>query len=91
MTPILTIEIFDYWGIDLMGPFPLSIHNEYILLAVVYVSKWVEAIPTRKSDHRTVISFRKENILSRSRTPKAIISDQERYIFNHPFATLMKI
>jgi len=37
------VEIFDVWGIDFMGPFPSSFGNEYILLAVDYVSKWVEA------------------------------------------------
>ena len=35
---------FDVWGIDFMGPFPRSYNNEYILVAVDYVSKWVEAI-----------------------------------------------
>ena len=46
MHPILEVELFDLWGIDFMGPFPASYNNLYILLAVDYVSKWVEAIPT---------------------------------------------
>ena len=41
---ILKIEVFDCWGIDFMGPFLPSYKNEYILVAVDYVSKWVEAI-----------------------------------------------
>ncbi|CAM8972530.1 unnamed protein product [Rhodiola kirilowii] len=41
---ILPVEIFDVWGIDYMGPFPSSYGNQYILVAVDYVSKWVEAI-----------------------------------------------
>nr|GFC32726.1 reverse transcriptase domain-containing protein [Tanacetum cinerariifolium] len=36
-------EIFDVWGIDFMGPFPSSKGNKYILVAVNYLSKWVEA------------------------------------------------
>ena len=40
------MEIFDVWRIDFMGPFPPSWDNTYILLAVDYVSKWVEAIAT---------------------------------------------
>nr|GEY26314.1 reverse transcriptase domain-containing protein [Tanacetum cinerariifolium] len=36
-------EIFDVWGIDFMGPFPSSKGNKYILVAVDYLSKWVEA------------------------------------------------
>ena len=40
-----------------MGPFPPSFNNLYILLVVDYVSKWVEAIPTRTNDARVVDSF----------------------------------
>ncbi|RVW23771.1 hypothetical protein CK203_097604 [Vitis vinifera] len=38
-------DLFDVWGIDFMGPFPMSFGNSYILVRVDYVSKWVEAIP----------------------------------------------
>ncbi|CAM8923030.1 unnamed protein product [Rhodiola kirilowii] len=41
---ILPVEIFDVWGIDYMGPFPSSFGNRFILVAVDYVSKWVEAV-----------------------------------------------
>jgi hypothetical protein len=41
----LHVEIFDVWGIDFMGPFPTSEQCEYILVAVDYMSKWVEALP----------------------------------------------
>ena len=55
MRPILEVEIFDLWGIDFMGPFPPSDGKKYILVAVDYVSKWVEAIPTRTNWWRTTI------------------------------------
>ena len=54
---IFEVEIFYLWGIDFMGPFPPSEGKEYILVAVDYVSKWVEAIPTRTNDHRVVNKF----------------------------------
>ena len=54
---ILEVEIFDLWGIDFMGPFSPSDGKEYILVEVDYVSKWVEAIPTRANDHREVLRF----------------------------------
>ncbi|GKA61158.1 reverse transcriptase domain-containing protein [Tanacetum coccineum] len=45
---IQVCEIFDVWGIDFMGSFPSSRGNKYILVAVNYLSKWVEAkaLPT---------------------------------------------
>ena len=42
-----------------MGPFPRSYNNEYILVAVDYVSKWVEAIATPTNDARVVVKFMK--------------------------------
>nr|GEV20756.1 DNA-directed DNA polymerase [Tanacetum cinerariifolium] len=40
---IQVCKIFDVWGIDFKGPFPSSRGNKYILVAVDYLSKWVEA------------------------------------------------
>ena len=62
LTPILIIENFDCWGLDFMGPFPPSFGHLYILLAIYYVSKWVEAFPTRTNDHKIVLKFLKEYI-----------------------------
>ena len=47
---ILEVEIFDVWGIDFMGPFPYSFGNKFILVAVDYVSKWIEAIASPTND-----------------------------------------
>nr|XP_009781814.1 PREDICTED: uncharacterized protein LOC104230648 [Nicotiana sylvestris] len=48
MNPIQEVEVFDVWGIDFMGPFASSYGNKYILVAMDYMSKWVEAatLPT---------------------------------------------
>jgi hypothetical protein len=89
LNPILVIEIFDCWGIDFMGPFPPSFGYLYILVAVDYASKWVEAVACKNNDHRTVVKFLKEHILSRFGTPRAIISDQGTYFCNKPFKALM--
>ncbi|MBT0984552.1 hypothetical protein KJ032_26285, partial [Salmonella enterica subsp. enterica serovar Typhimurium] len=59
---ILNVEIFDVWGIDFMGPFPSSHGFLYILLAVDYVSKWVEAKATKTNDSKVVSDFIKSNI-----------------------------
>jgi hypothetical protein len=70
LNPILIIEIFDCWGINFMGPFPYSFGNLYILVALDYVSKWIEAVPCKKkNDHKAVLKFLKKNILSRFGMP----------------------
>ena len=52
-----------------MGPFPTSHGNKYILVAVDYVSKWVEAVALPTNDSRAIIKFVKKNIFSRFGTP----------------------
>nr|GEZ87005.1 reverse transcriptase domain-containing protein [Tanacetum cinerariifolium] len=52
-------EIFDVWGIDFMGPFPSSKGKKYILVAVDYLSKWVEAKALPMNDARVVVEFLK--------------------------------
>ena len=89
-TPILIIEIFYYWGIDFMGHFPSFCGYLYILLAIDYVSKWVEAIPTRTNDHKVVLKFLKEHIFSLFEMPRAIISDSGLNFCNRPFENLVK-
>nr|GFA27834.1 putative reverse transcriptase domain-containing protein [Tanacetum cinerariifolium] len=52
-------EIFDVWGIDFIGPFPSSKGNKYILVAVDYLSKWVEVKALPINDARVVVKFLK--------------------------------
>nr|GEZ71544.1 DNA-directed DNA polymerase [Tanacetum cinerariifolium] len=72
---IQTYEIFDVWGIDFMGPFPSSRGNKYILVAVDYLSKWVEAKAFPTNDARVVCKFLK-SLFARFGSPRAIISDR---------------
>jgi len=39
LKPIIVVEVFDVWDIDFMGPFQSFFWDEYILLAVDYVSE----------------------------------------------------
>ncbi|RVW67665.1 Transposon Ty3-I Gag-Pol polyprotein [Vitis vinifera] len=89
LNPILIVDVFDVWGIDFMGPFPMSFGHSYILVGVDYVSKWVEAIPCRSNDHKVVLKFLKDNIFARFGVPKAIISDGGTHFCNKPFETLL--
>ncbi|KAL4334846.1 hypothetical protein GQ457_07G006090 [Hibiscus cannabinus] len=87
---ILEVELFDVWEIDFMGPFPSSFGNLYILLAVDYVSKWVEAIATTHNDAKTVQRFIKKNIFIRFGTPRVIISDEGRHFDNRSIAAALR-
>ena len=85
----MVVQIFDVWGIDFMGPFPPSFGNLYILVAVDYVSKWVEAVACSRNDANTVVTFLQRNILSRFGTPRTIISDGGSHFANIIFTKLM--
>ena len=86
---ILVVQLFDVWGIDFIGPFPASFGNIYILLAVDYVSKWVEVTACPKNDTNTVVGFLQRNILSRFGTPRTIISDGGSHFADKVFDKLM--
>jgi len=83
---ILEVEVFDCWGIDFFGPFPSSYSNEYILVAVDYVSKWVEVVASPNADSKTVVKFLKKNIFTRFGTPRVLISDGGAHFCNTQLA-----
>ena len=86
---ILVVQLFDVWGMDFMGPFPVSFGNIYILLAMDYVSKWVKAASCPKNDENTVVGFLQRNILSIFGTPRTIISDGGSHFANKVFDKLI--
>ncbi|GJV21305.1 reverse transcriptase domain-containing protein [Tanacetum coccineum] len=85
---IQVCEIFDVWGIDFMGTFPSSRGNKYILVAVNYLSKWVEAKSLPTNDARVVVKFLK-SLFSRFGAPRAIISDRGTHFCNDKFDKVM--
>ena len=90
LNPILKIELFEVGGINFMGPYPSSFRNQYILIVVDYVSKWVEVIVCKTNDNKVIVKFLKENFFSRFRTPRAIISDNHSHFCNITFETLIR-
>ncbi|MDV3200575.1 MAG: transposase family protein, partial [Pigeon pea little leaf phytoplasma] len=72
-----------------MGPFPSSYSNEYILVAVDYVSKWVEAIAAPTNDSKVVIKFLKKNIFCRFGVSRTLISDGCTHFCNKHLENLL--
>ena len=87
---MLEVEIFDVWGIDFMGTLVSSYENVYILLAVDYVSKWIEAAAVQKSDAKIVLRFLNKHIFTRFGVPRMIISDEGSHFCNKHFTRLME-
>ena len=87
---ILEVEVFDCWGVDFMGPFPPSFKNEYILVAVDYVSKWVEAIASPTNEARVVTKMFSSNIFPRFGVPRVVISDGGTHFINKAFQGMLK-
>nr|GEV57677.1 reverse transcriptase domain-containing protein [Tanacetum cinerariifolium] len=75
-------------GIDFMGPFLSSKGNKYILVAVDYLSKWVEEKALPNNDARVVVKFLK-SLFSQFGTPQAIISDRGTHLCNDQFISVM--
>ena len=89
LNPILVIELFDVWGINFMVRFVISNGMKYILVAVDYVSKWVEPMELTNIEGKSVTAFLKKNIFSRFGIPRAIISDGGSHFCNKMFKVLL--
>ena len=87
--PIQVMELFDVWVIDFIGPFVSSHGMKYILVAVDYVSKFVEDIAFDNNEGKSVTVFLKKNIFSRFGTPRAI-SDRWFHFCNKLFEGLLE-
>nr|GEX73545.1 reverse transcriptase domain-containing protein [Tanacetum cinerariifolium] len=69
-------------------PFPSPRGNRYILVAVDYLSKLVEAKALPTNDALIVVKFLK-SLFARFGTPRAIISDRGTHFCNDKFAKVM--
>ncbi|MCO5552610.1 hypothetical protein L7F22_006124 [Adiantum nelumboides] len=67
---------FEKWGIDAMGPLPRTANGKlYILVAINYMTRWVEAQSVAKVNEKTVSKFVYTHICCRFGTPLEIVSD----------------
>jgi len=74
----ISVEIpFQQWGLDFIGKIhpPSSAQHKWILIATDYLTKWIEAIPSRKAKNIVIITFLETNILSRFGCPTKLSID----------------
>ena len=84
------IELFYVWDIHFMGPF-VGFHGmKYILVAVDYLSIWMETISLTNNKGKSVTAFLKKNIFSKFFIPRAIISNRESHFCNNLFKGLLE-
>ena len=87
---MLFCEVFDVWGIDFMGSLPVSCGSIYIVFAVDYVSKWVEAKLTRTNNAKVVADFVRSNLFCMVGVPRGSVSDQGTHCCDRSLYALLK-
>ncbi|CAM8987054.1 unnamed protein product [Rhodiola kirilowii] len=73
-----------------MGPFPPSYGNQYILVAVDYVSKWVEAVVAPTCDANVVMKMFQKVIFPQFGVPRTVFSYGGSNFKERNFETLLK-
>ncbi|XP_011100534.1 uncharacterized protein LOC105178702 [Sesamum indicum] len=78
-TPLEPLKVacpFDQWGIDIIGPFPQAVaQKKFLIVAVEYFSKSVEAEALAKISEKEVVNFIWKNIICRFGVPRVLVSD----------------
>jgi len=76
---------FSMWGIDMIGRIEPKASNghRFILVAIVYFTKWVEATSYANFTKQVVVCFIKNNIISRYGVPRKIITDNGTNLNNN--------
>ena len=91
--PTLSISPLEKWGIDYIGPIaPMSTkRNQYIIIAVEYLTKWTEAKAIKAADAKQTAIFLHKNIISRFGCPKILVSDRGSHFLNEAIEELTKL
>jgi len=87
------VDVFTHWSIDFAGPFPEDVHPgcKYVILAVDFLSRWVEGKAVKAADAATAATFIYEDIVCRYGTPESIQSDNGTHFMNEVIANLSTI
>ena len=79
LTMIASLWPFAQWGIDIVGPLPQGKGQvKFLLVAIDYFTKWVEAKTLAKITEARIRSFVWKNIICRFGIPRTITTDNGR-------------
>ncbi|XP_015942775.1 uncharacterized protein LOC107468047 [Arachis duranensis] len=82
---------FHKWGIDILGPFPTAPRQvKFLVVAIDYFSKWIEAQPLARITSVQMISFVWQHIICRFGIPQHIVTDNGRQFIDHNFQTFLQ-
>ncbi|XP_022880798.1 uncharacterized protein LOC111398075 [Olea europaea var. sylvestris] len=85
-TVVFGVCPFFQWVMDILGPLPLSKgQRKFLLVAVDYFTKWVEAEPLATITTTKIQGFVWKNIICRFGIPRVIITDNGKQFDNHSF------
>lgn len=90
MSPILSPCPFFQWGIDIVGPLPKTKGQlQYIVVAVDYMTKWVEAKPLARIREKEVIEFFMKFVVFRFGVPRTVVTDNGTQFISDKFETML--
>ena len=85
LNPSQAQELFERWGLDFIGPLKVSRTRRcrYIVVATVYLTKWVEACALPDNSALSTARFIYEQIITRYGIPLQLTSDRGGHFVNH--------
>ena len=92
LTNITPLEPFMKWGLDFMGPFKqiTQRRNKYILVAIDYVTKWVEAVASKDDSAKSTAWFIYDSIICRFGCPLELVTNQGSHFMNKTMEAVVK-
>ncbi len=88
---ILPTDIFERWGVDIVGLLPITRKgNRYIVVTMDYFSRWPEARPLKIANADTVATFLYEEIICRFGASRTLQSDRGIHFVNELIQRLTK-
>ncbi|GJR10316.1 reverse transcriptase domain-containing protein [Tanacetum coccineum] len=86
MTSIMAPWPFFQWEMVVLGPLPEAPGKVmFVIVAVDYFTKWIEAKPLSKTTGKEVKKFVWDNIVCRYGLPKIIVTDNRNNFIHDPF------